>query len=498
MTQPPLLMGIDLGTSSVKTVIISPDGYVHSIATCEYSVITPQPGWAEQNPEIWFNAAAQTAWQALHKTGIPAEAIVGIGLCGLMHGTVFLNKQGSTPRPAIIWADQRSFLQVERIIQTIGIEKLGEWTGNPLATGFMLPTWLWIKENEPEIAQTTAQLLLPKDYLRYRLTGNYGSEPSDAASTSLFNPAQRKWSNEILQSFKIDPVLLPPIHPSAEVAGELTQDFASITGLKVGIPVVYGGSDQACQALGHGVIEPGVISCTIGTGGQLFAPTLTPTYDTQLRLHMFCHVLPGHWHLEAATLSAGLSLKWLRDHIFERRNYQQLADLAVLIPPGSEGLYFIPYLVGERTPHMDPQAKAGFLGLTLRHERSHLVRAVMEGVVYSLKQGLDLMLSMGIPVDRVIASGGATAHPLWLQLQADIFDRPIYRTTTLEAAAVGAAMLAGVAVGIYPDAQSACREVVKIQDQVVTTIQQNRDRYAEMYPTYCQIYPTMRKIFHLQ
>jgi xylulokinase len=488
---PSALMGIDLGTSSTKTVLIDASGRLLATAAREYPVDTPRPGWAEQDPDWWLEAAVGTMAEALAQRETAPEEVAGIGLSGQMHGTVCLDKKGEPLRPAIIWADQRSRDQVARVYREVGAERLGAWTGNPLATGFMLASWLWLCEETPEVAQATAHLLLPKDYLRYRLTAELGGEPSDGSSTLLFDTAGRDWSAPLLEALGIDPALLPPVRESAEVAGGLRPEIAARTGLRAGTPVVFGGSDQALQALGHGVVDPGIVSCTIGTGGQLFAPAHAPVYDPQLRLHLFCHALPDRWHLEAAILAAGLSLRWLRDNVLQGWSYGALADAAARVPPGSERLFFLPHLAGERTPHMDPQATGAFVGLTLRHNREHVTRAVMEGVVFALRQGLDLMVELGVPVERIVASGGATAHPLWLQLQADIFNRPIYRTATIEAAAVGAALLAGVGAGFYPDVLEACRRTVTWREEVIAPAGENVTRYEEGYRTFCRLYPAL-------
>jgi xylulokinase len=487
----PLLMGVDLGTSSTKTVVIDPSGNILSLAAQEYSFDTPRPGWAEQDPEVWLQAALGTMRRALIQADVPPERIAAVGLSGQMHGTVCVDARGRVVRPAIIWADQRSREQVARVYRQLGRERLGEWTANPLATGFMLATWLWLREHEPQTEHATAQLLLPKDYVRYRLTGELGSEPSDASSTLLFDTARRRWSTALLEALEIDPGLLPPVHESAEVAGGLQAEVAGASGLRPGTPVVYGGADQSLQALGHGIVEPGVVSCTIGTGGQIFAPAAEPVYDRSLRLHLLCHALPDTWHLMAAILSAGLSLKWLRDRVFEQRSYQALAEMATEVAPGAEGLFFLPHLAGERTPHMDPQAQGAWVGLTLRHHRGHMVRAVMEGVVLALRQGFELMLELGVPAERVVASGGGTQHPLWLQLQADILKRPIYQTQTKEAAAVGAALLAGVGVGIYADSRAACRQTARWAEEVIHPIPENAALYDDVYAVFCQLYPAL-------
>jgi xylulokinase len=489
-----VLVGVDLGTSSVKAVVIEPNGRMLGMATREYPVETPRPGWAEQDPEGWVSATLETVRRAVAQAGCAPGEVAAIGLSGQMHGMVCLGAAGRPLRPAIIWADQRSAAQVARVYREIGVERLGRWTGNPLATGFMLASWLWLTENEPETARKTAALLLPKDYLRYRLTGSLGSEASDASSTLLFDTARRRWSRDLLDALGISPELLPPLGESAQVAGGLTDEAAIAMGLLSGAPVIYGGSDQAMQALGHGVVEPGVLSCTIGTGGQLFAPLREPAYDPALRLHLFYHAMPDRWHLEAAILAAGLSLRWLRDHVLTGMGYQEIADAAASAPAGAEGLFFLPHLAGERTPHMDPGATGAFVGLTLRHTRVHLARAVMEGVVFALRQGLELMLELGASADRIVASGGATAHPLWLQLQADIFNRPIHRTQTVEAAAVGAALLAGVGAGVYPDAPAACAQAVTWNDEVIAPDVGHAAFYDEAYRTYCRLYPALAEV----
>ncbi|MDR3576537.1 MAG: xylulokinase [Anaerolineaceae bacterium] len=491
-SSPIALMGIDLGTSGTKTVIVDVEGNLLANALYDYSINAPQPGWAEQNSETWYRAALTTMSQALRQSGLAAESIVAISLGGQMHTTVCLDKKGKALRPAILWADQRSRQQVDQVYRQLGTEKLYAWTGNPLATGFMLASWLWLRENEPDLCRSTATLLLPKDYLRYRLTGVLGSEPSDAASTLLFDPVHWKWSEPLLSALQIDPGLLPDIHDSWEIAGGLLSEVAEATGLRSGTPVIYGGSDQALQSLAQGVIEPGLISCTIGTGGQLFSSTLKPLPDPALRIHFFCHVLPQVWHLEAATLAAGLSLKWLRDNVVTGQDYQSLANMASQIAAGAEGLLFLPYLAGERTPLMDPNARAAFVGLTLRHDRRHMARAVMEGVVFGLRQGLDLMIEMGTPLERILASGGATRHPLWLQLQADIFQRPVYASSTQEATARGAALLAGVGAKVYEDSRDACKQTVRQIGNPVLPQPENARLYEDIYQTYCQIYPSLK------
>ncbi len=490
-------IGIDIGTSSTKTVVIRPDGTVLGLAAREYAVGTPRPGWAEQDPETWVQAALDTMRRALAAADIPEEQVQAIGLSGQMHGTVCLDVRGHALRPAIIWADQRSAAQVAEVEARIGRERLAAWTANPLATGFMLATWLWLRAHEPDVVADTVHLLLPKDYVRYRFTGEIGAEPSDASSTLLFDTANHCWSAPLLDALDLDARVLPPVAASAAIAGGLLPEIAVATGLCPGTPVIYGGSDQAMQAVGHGVVTPGVLSSTIGTGGQLFAPIARPAYDPQARLHCFCHVMPDVWHLESAMLAAGLALKWLRDNVMRGLTYQEIADTAATVPPGAEGLFFLPYLAGERTPHMDPRARGSFVGLTLRHGRAHIARAVMEGVVFGMRQGLALMLDLGVTPERIIASGGATQHPLWLHLQADMFNRPLYQTKTIEAAAVGAALLAGVGVGVYTNVTDAVAQAVRYADMVITPEPENAAHYTSLADTFAALYPALAPTYHM-
>ena len=492
----PTLIGIDIGTSSTKTVILSADGQVLAVAGQETTVETPHPGWAEQTPESWVRAAVATLQRALADAGIAPASVAGLSFSGQMHGTVCLGADGCPLRPAIIWADQRSGEQVHDVVARLGKSRLAAWTGNPLAPGFMLASWLWLREREPETAQVTRWLLLPKDYVRYRLTGEIGTEPSDASSTSMFSPALRSWSLPLLEELGLARDVLPEVSDSTAVAGGLLPGIAGEVGLPAGTRVVFGGSDQAVQALGNGVVAPGVVSSTIGTGGQLFAPTCSCVLDPELRMHSFCHVQRDLWHVETAMLSAGLSLRWLRDQVLDGITYGMMAEAAAGVPAGADGLLFQPYLAGERTPHMDPQARGSLIGLTRRHGRAHMIRAVMEGVVFGMRQGLDVMAALGVPVNEVIASGGSTRHPLWLQLQADIYNRPIQRTRTTEAAAVGAAMLAGIGTGVFHDVQDAISRVVRPHDEVMRPDSARVDVYARRYDVFCALYPALVDTVH--
>ncbi len=480
----PYLVGLDLGTSGAKAVVVDPAGKLLAWAGREYPIRTPRPGWAEQDPADWMRALAACCEEAVRRSGVNPRQVAGVGMTGQMHSLVCIDARGEPLRPAILWADQRSASQVRALTGQIGRENLAAWAGSPLAAGFMLASWAWLLENEPRVAQETRLLMLPKDYARYRLTGAAGSEPSDASSTLLFDPHARRWSQPLLDAVGLSVERLPVIQPSAGQAGGLLPKMAAACGLEAGTPVALGASDVSAQALAQGVIEPGTVSCTIGTGGQLFAPLREPRHDPELRLHLFCHCLPDTWHQEAAILSAGLALRWLRDQVFPGQGYAALADAAQAVEAGLEQLFFLPFLAGERTPYMQPGLRAGFLGLELQHTQAHMVRAVMEGVVFALRQGLELMQSLGTPVERLVASGGSTRHALWLQLQADIFNRPVFVSTAEEATARGAALLAGVAAGVYADGRDAIRQAVSPPRQAALPDPARAARYASAYPAY--------------
>ncbi len=488
------MLGLDIGTSGAKAAIVDTAGNVLGVGRREYGLVTPQPGWAEQDPAIWLDAAVSTTRDALAQSAIRSQDIAAIGLSGQMHTTVCLDRHGAPLRPAITWADQRTGPQVQEVYRRLGRERLARWTQNPLATGFTLANLLWLQENEPATYAAIAHVLLPKDYLRYYLTGEIGTEATDASGTSLLDVAAGTWNGELLEVFGINPAILPPIQQSAAVAGTLRRDVASVLGLRANIPVAYGSADQPAQAVGNGIIQPGVLSSTIGTGGQLLAPGARPAYDPELRLHTFCHAVPDLWYNLAAILTAGLSFSWLR-RVLRADSYAALADEAAGIAPGADGLFFLPHLAGERTPHMNPAARGVFFGLTLRHDRAHLARAVMEGVVFSLRQGLELIKSLGVPVNRVVASGGGTRHPLWLRLQGDIYNEAVYQTRTEEAAAFGAALLGGVAAGLFASVDDACAATVSMSDVVAEPDPANVTLYDELYHQYTQLYPALSAQF---
>jgi xylulokinase len=473
-------LGVDIGTSGLKCVLIDEAGRLCASAFREYTPGLPQPDWAEQNPDVWLNAAIAAVREVIEQSAVDRRSIAGLGFSGQMHSTVFLDRDRRVIRPAILWLDKRSAPQVAALNHTIGRSQLAKWIGNPVMPGFMLASLLWVRENEPEVWSRVAHVMLAKDYVRLCLTGEIATDFSDASATALLDVQHRTWCDELLRAVDLPIDRLPPLKSSTAVAGYLTREMADAMGLPVGLPVMCGAGDQEAQAIGNGIIRSGLLSSTIGTGGQLFASIDHYQSDPQLRIHTFCHALPDVWHWEAATLTAGASLRWLRDEVLGgRTTYQELADAAQTIVPGAEGLCFKPYLAGERTPHMDPNLRGSFGGLTLRHTWKHMARAVMEGVVFSLADGLELMRDLGASFDQVIASGGGTKHPLWLQLQADVFGVDVRTTQTLEAAAFGAALIAGVGAGVFDDLAAACARCVKWSEEVVVPREEMTQLYRE-------------------
>jgi xylulokinase len=462
-----LLLGIDLGTSSVKALLLNEAGQVLGRGSSGYAINTPQPGWAEQNPETWWDAAAAAVRQAI--VGVPeGRSIDAIGVSGQMHGTVLLDQQGRILHPAVIWPDQRSVDQVVEIRQLIGDKQLIDITGSPIAAGFQAATVRWFQQVKSELWSRVGHVLLPKDYLRWRMTGEFASEASDGSGTLLLEGRKREWSALILRKLEVDPDLLPPVQPSVALAGELNQAAAEHFGLPAGVPVITGAADTASSLVGAGSFKPESLMVTIGTGGQILLPTFEFTVDKKGRLHTFCGAVepqPGQagWYLMGATLSAGQSLRWLRDKVFNlagEDSYDQMTAWAEQVPPGAGGLIFLPYLAGERTPLMDSHAWGAFLGLTLSHGQAELVRAVMEGVVFSLYEAYLVLLEVGVVPERIILAGGGARSRLWGQMVADMFGLPVMRLLVTEQSALGAALLAGTGCGKL-DLASAAQQWVK-------------------------------------
>lgn len=501
------LLGIDLGTSGTKTALFAADGTLVASATAEYPLSQPQAGWAEQDPEDWWRGAVESVRRTLGlaraKAGVAPREIAGIGLSGQMHGAVLLDRAMAVIRPALIWCDQRSAPQAEEIHERLGAERVIALTGNPALPNFTATKVLWVREHEPENYARVAHVLLPKDYLRWRLTGELATEVSDASGTLFLDVTHRRWSEEMLAELEIPAEWLPAVHESPEITGRVSAQAAAATGLPEGTPVVGGGGDQSAGAVGNGIVEQGIVSSTIGTSGVVFAFTPEIKADPQGRLHSFCHAVPGKWHVMGVTQAAGGSFQWFRNHLGAAEvevarltgadPYEYLTAEAAAVPPGAEGLVFLPYLMGERTPHLDPQAKGVFFGLTARHTRAHLARAVMEGVTFSLRDCLELIEGLGIAVDEVRLSGGGARSPLWRQMQADVFDRRAAVVSSREGPAFGAALLAGVGTGVYPSVEEACRATIRTKERVEPG--EDRPAYERAYQVYRRLYPALRELF---
>jgi len=503
MATPTFLLGIDVGTTGSKAVLVEASGTVAAEVTTEYPMSTPRPLWAEQDPGQWWSATITSIRGVLDKSGTRPAQILGVGLTGQMHGLVLLDGKGRVLRPCIMWNDQRTGPQCAAITEKVGSKRLLELTGNPVLPGFTAPKIIWVRQHEPHIYADTAHVLLPKDYIRFRLTDAFFSEVSDASGTSLFDVGQRRWSEDMLAALDLPRAWLPDVTESPVASAKISAAAASLTGLPAGTPVVGGGGDQAAQAVGAGIVSEGLVSVTLGTSGVVFAASGSYRIEPQGRLHAFCHAVPGQWHLMGVMLSAAGSFRWYRDTLGEvevararqagRDPYDLLTEAAATVPPGCEGLIFLPYLTGERTPHPDPHARGVFFGLTLRHTRAHLTRAVLEGVAFGLRDSLELMRALGLRIDQVRASGGGARSALWRQILADVFDTQIATLNVTQGAAYGAALLAGVGVGVYPDVPAACQRVIRVTGR--TTPGPAAPTYAAYYPRYRALYPALAPEF---
>ncbi|MGZ4363036.1 MAG: xylulokinase [Gaiellaceae bacterium] len=473
MTQ---LVGLDVGTTGVKALALSPDGEVLARAEETYELSTPHPGWSEQDPEDWWRAADRAL-------GALGGETTSIGLSGQMHGLVVLDERDRVLRPAILWNDQRTEAECAEIEKRVGLTRLIQLTGNRALTGFTAPKLLWLRRHEPTTYARVAHVLLPKDYVRLRLTGEHAIDVADASGTLLFDVARRRWSQEMLEALELDPAWLPRALESPEVSGETA----------AGIPVAAGAGDQAAAALGVGVDRPGPLSVVLGTSGVVFAALPAYAADPQARVHAFCHAVPGGWHAMGVMLSAAGSLRWLRDVLAPRGGYDELTAAAEAWPAGTEGLTFLPYLAGERTPHADPHARAAFAGLTLRHDRGALIRAVLEGVAYGLRDSLELLRELGVdPRDGRVSGGGARSE-LWLRILASVLGLPIRRATADEGSAYGAALLGGVAAGVFRDVHEAVATCVRLLDPVDPDPEWV-DAYEQGYRRFKLLYPALRPL----
>jgi xylulokinase len=489
------VLGIDVSTTATKAVLIDEAGAVRGVGTAEYGFDVSQPLWSEQDPGLWWDGAVTAIRSVLASTGVAGRDVVAIGLTGQMHGLVLLDERNEVLRPAILWNDQRTAAECDVIRDTIGRERLIAITGNDALTGFTAPKLVWVRDHEPETWARVAHVLLPKDLVRLRLTGDHAVDKADGAGTILFDLAARDWSPEIVDALGIDRRWLPETFEGPEVTGVLTAGAAEATGLAAGTPVVAGGGDQAANAVGLGAVEVGTPVLSLGTSGVVFAPTDRPIVEPGGRVHAFCHSVPDRWHLMSVMLSAAGSLRWFRDTLAPGVAFGDLAAEAGSVPAGSEGLLFLPYLTGERSPHPDPLARGGFIGLTIGHERRHLTRAVLEGVAFGLRDGLDLMVAAGMPAPTTIrASGGGLASPVWRQILADVLEADIATVGTTEGAAAGAATLAAVGANWFPDIAAAT--TAWVETTVAASPGPDVAGYRERHARYRELYPALAPTFH--
>src|SRR6266851_1685911 len=494
-------LGVDVGTGGTRAALIDAQGRVTASSTVEHvPFASPETGWAEQDPRDWWRAATLAIRDALSKGQIRPEQIGAVGFSGQMHGAVLLDKHDNVLRPSIIWCDQRTSTQCIAITEKIGTERLIELTCNPALTGFTLPKLLWVRQVEPEHWQQVRSVLLPKDYVRLRLTGDRATDVADASGTLLFDVAGRKWSEQMLAAAEIDAAMLPQVYESPEITGVVSSAGAEATGLRARTPVVAGGGDQAAGAVGMGIVRPGTVSATIGTSGVVFAASDKPALDPKGRVHTFCHAVPGRWHVMGVTQGAGLSLRWFRAQFGIAKNgstqtYDEMTAEATKVPAGADGLLWTPYLMGERTPHLDPYARGALVGLTAQHTRAHVIRAILEGVAFSLRDTLTIFHDLNVPVKSIRLGGGGARSSVWQQIQADIYGTPVDLVAAEEGAAYGAALLAGVGAGAWRSVEAACETAVHVAKRV-EPIARNVELLNRRYEEYRKLYPALRGIGH--
>jgi xylulokinase len=499
-----IFLGIDIGTSGTKTLVVNDQGDILAEASAPHRSFFPKPLWSEQDPEDWWQATIKSVRDAVKKAKVTAADVKAIGLSGQMHGSVFLDKKNQVVRPAILWNDQRTAAECEEIERRAGGRKaLIKMVANPALTGFTAPKILWLRNNEPKNFEKTAKILLPKDDVRRRLTGEFATDVSDASGMLLLDVVKRSWSTKLLSKLELDPGLFAKVYESEEVTGKLTADAAKQLGLTTDCVVVAGASDNAANGVGTGVVSEGRISSSIGTSGVVFAHSDTVQVDPLGRLHTFCHAVKGKWHMMGVTLSAGGSLQWFVEALCKELGgsgkakkdpYAILNEEAAPLPAGAEGLLFLPYLAGERTPHADPNARGCFIGLTLKHGRGHMARAIMEGVAYALRDSLTIINDMGVPIRQIIATGGGAKSPLWRQMQADIFGRPVVTINAEQGPAYGAALLAAVGAGAFKSVEEACAATIK----VVSETKENKaakKTYDAGFAVYQDLYQSLKDDF---
>ena len=487
-----MFLGMDVGTGGTRAVLVNEQGQLVASASCEHAPFRVEhPGWAEQDPEDWWRAAQVAIREVL--AAMPGARVDAMALTGQMHGAVMLDGDGAVLRPSLIWCDTRTQPQCDWLHARIGRERLIELTANPALPNFTLTKLLWVKEHQPEIFARIAHVLCPKDYVRYRLTGVYAMDVQEASGTLLLDVAHRRWSKEVAEIVGIPESWLPKLYESPDICANVSPEAAMVTGLTAGTPVAAGAGDQGAGAVGMGILEPGSVSATIGTSGVVFAATAAPTRDPRGRLHTFCHAVPGRWHVMGVTQAAGLSLRWLKETLAPDQSYDDLTAVAEKIPAGSDGLLWTPYLLGERTPHLDGTATAAFVGITATTTRAHFTRAVLEGVAYSLKDSFTLFAELGIPVKGVRLGGGGARGPLWRTIQANVYGYACERLTAEEGGAFGAALLAGVGGGYWANLEAACAAGITVAETIEPEMSLVR-RYAEGYAGYRKVYPALKGI----
>ena len=490
------LIGTDIGTSSVKTIVFSEDGVTLSTVSKEYTFDVPKIGYAEQDPEVWWKCAVQTISEAIDRAGINAKDIKGVGLSGQMHGLVALDKENNVIRKSILHCDVRSTEQVDEIRASFG-DEFSNITYNPIFPGFQLISLLWLRQNEPWNYDKTVKVICSKDYIRYKLTGEIGAEATDASGTLAYDMERQTWSEQILDKLNVDRNLFPECeHSSCDIAGTVTKATAKETGLKAGTPVVYGGGDQAMHSLGNGVYRKGIMTATIGTSGQVLCISDRPVTNPKLNTHTMRHVNHDTWYGLGATLNAGVTLNWFRRNFTENCDFDRLVIEAETAPPCCDGLVFFPCMVGERTPYMDASTRGMFLGISLAHNRGHMARAIMEGVAFAMKESLDILTELYSEPQKTICAGGGAKSRLWLQIQADIYEREVYMSETSEQACAGAAIVAGVGCGLYSNLEESCERLVRINPMPIEPITENSKKYKEFYQTiYSQLYLRNHTLF---
>ncbi|MDR1728861.1 MAG: xylulokinase [Acidobacteriota bacterium] len=495
------VLGVDVGTGGTRALILDEKGGIAGAATEEHEPFaSPEIGWAEQRPEDWWRACGAAVGKALADAGLDGGDIACVGFSGQMHGAVMLDDADAVVRPALIWCDVRTEKQCRDLTEKVGAQRLIQLTCNPALPNFTLTKLLWVREHEPENWRRVRSVMLPKDYVRFRMTGERAIDVADASGTLLLDVARRAWSGGMLDASGIDAALLPALYESPEVCGRVSEAGAKETGLKAGTPVVAGAGDQAAGATGMGIVAPGAVSATIGTSGVVFAATDRPALDAQGRLHTFCHALPGRWHVMGVTQAAGLSLRWFRDQFgtgggadASRDPYDLLAGEAAATPPGADGLLWAPYLMGERTPHLDPNARGAWVGLTASHTRGHLIRAILEGIAFSLKDTLTLFAEMGLPVTSIRLGGGGARSALWRQIQADVYGQEVETVATEEGAGYGAALLAGVGARLWRSVDEACGAVVRTKERIAPRLEV-AERMQGRYAAYRRLYPAIKSV----